>query len=100
MALILTNCILSSCLGDARGIASLAVASTSVMSCLIDLFGTEIGNLHQRLFARLMLVLIGGHFLEALAKRFDESYKTKKDRDAGNAVLLFIHAYNFGVCLG
>lgn len=35
--------------------------------------------------------------MEALTKRFDESYKAKKDRDAGNAVLLYIHVYNFGV---
>lgn len=35
---------MSSCLGDARGIASLAVASVSVLSCIVDLFGTEIGK--------------------------------------------------------
>lgn len=44
MTSIVTDCILSSCLGDSRGIASLAVASISVLSCLIDMFGNEIGK--------------------------------------------------------
>lgn len=41
--------------------------------------------------------IVGGHFLETLTKRFDESYKGKRERDAGNAVLVFVHVYNFGV---
>ncbi len=47
MTSILVNCIMESCLGESRAVASLSVVSIFVLTCLVDLFGNQIGMPHS-----------------------------------------------------
>jgi hypothetical protein len=82
MTAIMTQNIVNNCCGDAKAHSSLVVVSIGVLAALHDLVG----------------MVVGGHFLDVLAKRFLESYEKEHSKDATNCMSLLCHMYNFNVC--
>lgn len=51
--------------------------------------------------SRLLLhyLITGGHFIDKLAKRFNQFYKEKNTKLCKNLLIIFIHLYNLEVII-